>query len=82
MSSSKRAMQGVWRYGASGGSSDRKVWMRLNHTLLETEWQGDHYSADVPDGVMRVGRNELSVFTDAELDSPMIVNEILTSVTY
>ena len=67
---------------ASGGSSDRKVWMRLNHTLLETEWQGDHYSADVPDGVMRVGRNELSVFTDAELDSPMIVNEILTSVTY
>ena len=69
----------------SGGSADTKVWMRLNHTLLETLWQDGHYTAEVPAGIMRVGRNELAMFCNAELlttPSPIIVHEILTSVTY
>ena len=69
----------------SGGTADTKVWMRLNHTLLEPLWQNGHRTAEVPAGIMRVGRNELAMFCDAELEktaSPIIVHEILASATY
>ena len=69
----------------SGGSADTKVWMRLNHTLLEPVRQDDHYSVDAPAGIMRVGRNELTICCDAELGettNPTIVHEVLTSVAY
>ena len=69
----------------SGGCADTKVWMRLNHTLLEPVRQDDHYSVDAPAGIMRVGRNELAICCDAELGKtadPIIVHEVLTSVAY
>ena len=69
----------------SGGGGDTKVRMRLNHTLLETVWQDDHLMAEVPPGVMRVGRNGLTVFCETELGktaNPTVVHEVLTAVTY
>jgi hypothetical protein len=69
----------------SDGSADTKVWMRLNHALLETFWQDGHYEAEVPSGIMRVGCNDLAMRCDAELvktASPIIVHEVLTSVAY
>ena len=69
----------------SGGSADTKVWMRLNHTLLEPAWQGDRLVAEVPPGVMRVGRNGLTVFCDTALQktaNPTVVHEVLTAVGY
>ena len=69
----------------TGGSADTKVWMRLNHTLLEPQFRNGCYSADVPPGIMHVGRNDLTVWCSSELgktDNPIIVYEVLTSVAY
>ena len=69
----------------TGGSADTKVWMRLNHTLLEPQFRNSCYSADVPPGIMNVGRNDLTVWCSFELDktdNPIIVYEVLTSVAY
>jgi len=69
----------------SGGEPETKVWMRLNHALLEPMWQDDHYTVEIPSGLMRVGSNELALCCDIELSktiSPLIVHEVLTSVTY
>ena len=70
---------------STGGSTETKVWMRLNHALLEPIWQGEYCRVEVPAGIMRVGPNELSIWCDAELaktTNPIIVHAVLTSVTY
>ena len=59
--------------------------MRLNHKLLEVAPQDDRHTAEVPAGIMRVGRNELSIWCNADLAataSPIIVHEVLISVIY
>ena len=69
----------------SGGSAGTRVWMRLNHTLLEPVRQGDHCWAEVPAGVMRAERNDLAVFCDtdlAETANPIIVDNVLASEVY
>jgi hypothetical protein len=69
----------------TGGGTDAKVWMRLNHTLLDLQPRNGCYSAEVPSGIMNVGRNDLTVWCDSELDktdNPIIVHEVLTSVAY
>ena len=69
----------------SGGSADMKVWMRLNHTLIEPVYEDGHYSFDVPSGIMRVGRNDLLLCSNADLattENPIIVHEVLTAVAY
>lgn len=69
----------------SGGSPDTKVWMRLNHMLLDPVHQEDHYSAEVPAGIIRVGFNELSIWCNTELGktaNPIIVYEVLISLVY
>ena len=69
----------------SGGSAETKVWMRLNHTLLDPVGRDGHYSAEVPVGVMGVGPNDLTVFCNSELaetTDPIIVQDVLTSVVY
>jgi len=69
----------------TGGSDGVKVWMRLNHTLLEPQFRNGCYSADVPPGIMRAGRNDLTVWCSSELgktDNPIIVHEVLTQVEY
>ena len=72
----------VW---TSHEAVDVKVWIRLNHVLLQTVWQNGCYTVEVPDGILLVGRNELSVFCNVELttsDTAIIVHEILVSVKY
>ena len=72
----------IW---CSGGNADTKVWVRINHTLLEPAHCDDHYRVEVPAGTMRVGRNELALFCDADLTttaSPIIVHDVMTSVAY
>ncbi len=68
-----------------GGEADTKVWMRLNHKLLEPVRRDGYYTVEVPAGAMWVGRNELSICCNAELGKtphPMIVHdEVMISVT-
>ena len=70
----------------SGGSADTRIWMRLNHTLLEpVRRDGHYYTVEVPVGVMRVGRNDLTIFCNsdlAETTNPIIVQDVLASVIY
>ena len=69
----------------SGGTPDMDVWMRLNHTLLEPDWQDGRLTVVVPVGVMRVGRNDLTVWCGSELDktdSPIVVRDVWISVDY
>ena len=69
-----------------GGETDTKLWMRLNHRLLETVGKDGHYEVEVPKGTMRVGRNELSIWCNAELaktSNPVIVyDKVLVEVNY
>ena len=72
----------VW---TSHEAVDVKVWIRLNHVLLQTVWQNGCYTVEVPDGILLVGRNELSVYCNVELttsDTAIIVHELLVSVKY
>lgn len=69
----------------TGGDAGTRVWMRLNHTLLEPQIRNGCCSADVPPGIMHVGRNDLTVWCSSELgktDNPIIVHEVLTRVVY
>jgi hypothetical protein len=69
-----------------GGEPDTKVWMRLNHRLLEPVRRDGYYTVQVPAGVMWAGRNDFSICCNAELGktpNPMIVHdEIMISVTH
>ena len=69
-----------------GGEPDTKVWMRLNHRLLEPERRDGYYTVQVPAGVMWAGRNDFSICCNAEIGktpNPMIVHdEIMISVTH
>ncbi len=68
-----------------GGSADTKILMRLNHTLLKVVPQDNRHTAEVPTGIMQVGRNELSIWCNADLAktaSPIIVHEVLISAIY
>ena len=68
-----------------GGISDTKVWFRLNHTLLEPEKKGDWYTVEIPQGVMRAGKNKLAIWCNAGLadsGNPMIVKRIFVPVSY
>ncbi|HJN92551.1 MAG TPA: hypothetical protein QGF05_07495, partial [Dehalococcoidia bacterium] len=72
-------------FWTSGGAEDTKVWMRLNHTLLEPIAEGDRFVVDVPAGLMRAGQNELSLWCNADLansDRPLIVHELLVPVAH
>ena len=52
----------------TGIDEQRRVWLRLNHVLLsEPRTGGDWYHWDVPVGVLRTGRNELSIWCDKAL---------------
>ena len=79
------AAQFCVRLWTSGGTPDTKVWMRLNHKLLEPTPEGDHLSMDLPAGVMRVGQNELSLWCNVGLDdteTPMVVRDVLVEAKY
>ena len=70
----------------TGVDADRRVRLRLNHTLLpdpaaEDPW----YRVDVPAGVLQVGCNELSIWCDAALADvarPIIVQQVFVAVRY
>ncbi len=73
------------RASTRGGDDGTRVWFRLNHTLLEPERGGGWWSADVPRGVMRSGRNKLAIWCDADLteaETPLIVQRVTVPVTY
>ena len=67
------------------GGDDDKLWMRLNHHLLEPELADGEYSVDVPSGMLHSGGNEFTIFCGTKLSStssPLIVREVLLEVTY
>ena len=73
------------RFWTSGGLPDTKVWMRLNHKLLEPVAEDGHFTVDVPAGVMRAGYNEVALWCNvdlAETQTPMIVQDLLTGAEY
>ena len=69
----------------TGAEPDTKIWMRLNHTLLEPQLQNGCYTATVPADLMEAGCNHFAIWSNSELEkakSPIILHEILTSVEY
>lgn len=71
----------IWTQGGAGD----KLLARLNHHLLKPERAGDHHTVEVPGGLLKPGRNELTLFCGTELAStasPSVAREILLSVTY
>jgi len=71
-------------FWTTGGEPDTKVWLRLNHLLLEPCAE-DHFAVDVPAGVMRAGHNELALWCNADLadtQNPMVVHDLLVEATY
>ena len=74
------------RARVTGGSAETKTWLRLNHHLLpEPTRKGDWLEVDIPQGILRPGENEISIWCDAKLEqtqTPIIVHELLVPVTY
>ena len=69
----------------NGGSAETKVLMRLNHTLLESALQGSLWTAGVPANLLRLGRNELTIWCNTPLGTatnPIIVEEIVIAAVY
>jgi hypothetical protein len=69
----------------TGEAADTKIWMRLNHTLLEPRPRDGCYEAIVPVGLMDKGCNEFTIWCNCELENiqqPIILHEVLTSVEY
>ncbi len=73
------------RAHVTGGSERTRVWLRLNHTLLEASRNGEWVEADVPRGVMRSGANVLGVWCDEKLvqsRNPVILHRVFVSMSY
>ena len=74
------------RARTTGGDSDTRVWFRLNHKLLaEPTRDGDWLEAPVPQGTLRPGCNELSVWCSAPVmtaESPVIVHWVFVPISY
>lgn len=69
----------------TGGSDRTRVWLRVNHTLLESSRKGDWVDADVPRGVLRSGDNLLGIWCDENLSrsaNPVILHRVLVPVSY
>jgi hypothetical protein len=71
---------------STGGSSERRIWFRLNHALLEKPGRdGPWYRVAVPSGVLRSGHNELSIWCDAEvsqMERPIIIHQVFVEAGY
>jgi hypothetical protein len=71
---------------STGGSSERHIWFRLNHALLEKPGRdGPWYRVAVPSGVLRSGHNELSIWCDAEvsqMERPIIIHQVFVEAGY
>jgi len=73
------------RFWTTGGDPDTKVWMRLNHCLLEPCAEDGHLAVDIPAGVMRAGYNELALWCNVDLadaQTPILVRDLLVEVKY
>ncbi len=69
----------------TGGSDDTRVWLRLNHTLLEARRIGQWVEADVPRSVLRSGANVLGVWSDQrrmEATNPVILHRVFVPISY
>ena len=69
----------------TGGSDDTRVWLRLNHMLLEARRNGQWVEADVPRGVLRSGANVLGVWSDQrrmEAANPVILHRVFVPISY
>jgi len=80
---SARFRLSVLTTGELGG---RRVWLRLNHKLLdEPKREDNRLRVDVPAGLMRAGRNELCILCDAnvaETEKAIIVHQVFAEATY
>ena len=70
----------------TGTDPERRVRLRLNHTLLPEPAADDPwYRVDVPAGLLRAGANELSIWCDAALtdvERPIIVQQVFLAVQH
>ena len=69
-----------------GRLDGRRFWLRLNHRLLDAPARDQNrMRADVPKGLLRPGKNELSILCDvaaATTEDPIIVHEVYVEATY
>jgi hypothetical protein len=70
----------------SGGQDDMHLRLRLNHALLsETTRERDRRYLELPSGLLRPGRNELSLWTNvpiADSERPLLVHSVFLAATY
>ena len=68
------------------GGEERPVWARLNHRLLgEARRDGSWRQVEVSQGVLRPGRNLLTLWSDASLadnPNPVLVDQVFLDVEY
>ena len=76
-----------WFHAPEPDSADeRRVWLRLNHRLLDAPGRdGATLRVDVPQGVVRAGANELSVWSDVDTSisgRPVVVLQVFVEAMY